>query len=84
MNHNEGMELLFEGSKKDNLNKVKKGLRIVKDVNIQNEGGWTPLHCASTRGKFEIIKYLISNGADINIKNNGGIHLYILHHTMEM
>ena len=38
------------------------------DVNLKNNEGNTPLHWAAGQGELEIVKILISNGADINAK----------------
>lgn len=36
----------------------------VKDLNVFNSYGWTPLHCAAASGNTRIAKFLISRGAD--------------------
>lgn len=36
------------------------------DVNSKHPLGWTALHVAAINGKSEVVKFLISNGADIN------------------
>ena len=35
-------------------------------VNQQNSGGYTPLHIATEKGHFDIVKMLVENGADLN------------------
>jgi ankyrin repeat protein len=35
------------------------------DVNMRDDGGYTPLHHAAARGDNEMIKYLVSKGADV-------------------
>ena len=40
----------------------------VVDINIQKSDGSTPLHHASERGKTEMVQLLVSNGAEVNIK----------------
>ncbi|KAI6171397.1 Alpha-latrotoxin-Lt1a-like protein [Aphelenchoides bicaudatus] len=39
-------------------------------VNANNKYNWYPLHGASSNNHLEIVKLLLSNGADVNAKNN--------------
>ena len=39
------------------------------DINAYGIGGHTPLHDHVTAGQFNIVKFLLSKGADINKKN---------------
>ena len=52
------------------------------DVNAKNKDGWTPLHLAATKGRIEIVEYLVEKGAeDVNAKNEYGqtpLHIAIL------
>ncbi len=41
-------------------------VKLGVDVEILNDGQSTPLHMASSLGGFEIVKFLVSRGADIN------------------
>ncbi|GLT27956.1 hypothetical protein SLA2020_029190 [Shorea laevis] len=41
-------------------------------VNSADEEGWAPIHSAASIGNVEIMEILLSKGADINLKNNGG------------
>ena len=45
---------------------VKQHIAAGTDVNIKNDGGWAPLHIADNK---EIAELLISNGADVNVKD---------------
>uniref|UniRef100_A0A7S2YGP5 Fe2OG dioxygenase domain-containing protein n=1 Tax=Entomoneis paludosa TaxID=265537 RepID=A0A7S2YGP5_9STRA len=54
---------------------------VTKDkqvVNKQDANGWTPLHEATRAGHFDMVKYLIEQGADPNIKTGkrGGTALW--------
>jgi len=42
------------------------------DVNARDNGGYTPMHHAAARGDNEMIKYLVSKGADVKaVARNG-------------
>ena len=38
----------------------------------------TPLHLAAERGSIEIVRYLVEQGASINIQDNNGVSVTIL------
>ena len=42
------------------------------DVNARDHEGNTPLHNAASRGDVEMIKYLVSKGADVKAVNREG------------
>lgn len=42
------------------------------DVNMQNEYGQTPLYIACWKGSFEVVRWLLEFGAELNIYANGG------------
>ncbi|CBI27255.3 unnamed protein product, partial [Vitis vinifera] len=44
----------------------------VSGINSVDEEGWAPLHSAASSGHTEIVEILISRGADVNLKNDGG------------
>jgi ankyrin repeat protein len=48
----------------------------IKDVNIKNMGGYTPLEWACIRGSIECVELLLEAGADPNCKDYGGMSLY--------
>jgi ankyrin repeat protein len=39
------------------------------DVNARNKYGDTPLHFAATRGRKEVVQFLLEKGAEVNVKN---------------
>ena len=56
------------------LNRVKKYSAHLKNINIRDSIFQIPLlHYAVAGGNVEVIKYLLSKGADINISDNDGI-----------
>jgi ankyrin repeat protein len=61
---------IFEAARTGNIEKVKefcsKDPLIVKS---KTNAGETPLHIAAVTGKQDIAAYLISNGADLNVKD---------------
>jgi ankyrin repeat protein len=42
------------------------------DVNARDHNGYTPLHHAASRGDNELIRYLVSKGADVKAVSRGG------------
>jgi ankyrin repeat protein len=42
------------------------------DVNARDHNGYTPLHHAASRGDNELIKYLVSKGADVKVISRSG------------
>ena len=66
---------LFNACYNGKIKKVILKIWIGVDVNKVYQvykGGWTPLMIASKNNYLKIIKYLVSNGADVNKNGNGG------------
>lgn len=42
-------------------------------INSQDKYGYTALHNVMSEEEFEIVEYLIKNGADVNIQNEDGV-----------
>ena len=42
------------------------------DINVQNNGGRTPLHTASWNGALEVVRVLLEHGADVEVKSEYG------------
>ena len=68
-------ELFIEYCKDNN----KEGLKAF--INEKNDLGITAIHYAAFRGSIKIIKLLIENGADINVKTNR--ELNIIHYSAQ-
>ncbi|XP_033215350.1 caseinolytic peptidase B protein homolog isoform X2 [Belonocnema kinseyi] len=56
----------FRAAQYGNIPDLKKALADGMNVNSKHPLGWTALHVAAINGKSEVVKFLISNGADIN------------------
>jgi len=48
-------------------------------VNFYSEDGFTPLGLACYFGHYEIARYLVLKGADVNLPSNNGFGVYPLH-----
>ncbi|XP_018420918.1 PREDICTED: histone-lysine N-methyltransferase EHMT1 [Nanorana parkeri] len=67
----EGSTCLHLASKKGHFDVVKYLLsNEYMDVNCQDDGGWTPMIWATEYKHLELVKLLLSCGADINIRDN--------------
>jgi len=55
---------------KNDLVELKKCIKNGTDINSKGEYNCTPLHYACQNGNFEIIEFLVSNLANINMKNS--------------
>ncbi|MDB5109426.1 MAG: hypothetical protein JWR67_540 [Mucilaginibacter sp.] len=48
-------------------------------VNVYAEDGFTPLGLACYFGQFEVARYLVLKGADVNLPSNNGFNVYPIH-----
>ena len=62
---------LLDAAKEGNIEAVKQHLANGADVNAKDDG-WTPLHNAAGYSTKEMVELLISNGANVNAKNDDG------------
>lgn len=65
-----GRSLLQRACKKGDIEEVKKHIARGADANESDFGGFTCLHEAALAGHTEIVKYLISHGANVNCQAN--------------
>lgn len=63
---------LFKACEEGNITEVHNLLQIPKIINVQNKYGWTPLIVAIYNNHIDIVKTLLINGADIQMKNFKG------------
>ena len=54
------------------LNMTEALLRAGANPNVQQQGGWTPLHEAAAQGRSEIVDLLLAHGADPDATNADG------------
>ena len=72
------LKLYFDGI--DNLNefsnctveRAKKLLLALSGINDRNEHGWSPIIVAAYNGNYEVVDFLLKNGADVNDMNVKG------------
>ena len=69
---NNGWSALHHSCEIGNAEATKKLIELGADVNIQNDGGWTPLHFASLRNRHSIKDILLTNKADESIRTRIG------------
>ena len=46
------------------------------DVELRQSTVWSWLHLASRDGYFEIVKFLVENGTDVNVRHSGGVAIH--------
>lgn len=61
---------LINAVKSNDLQGVIDAIEKGADANYQDKNGDTALHIASSKGHTGIVKYLLDNGSDVNMKNN--------------
>lgn len=64
---------LYKATYLGRTSKIKKLIQDGVNINVKSPNSKrTPLHIAASRGKAEIVKTLIDNGADMNASDNDG------------
>ena len=53
-------------------------------VNAQDEHGYSPMHAAASYSSLTIIEYLVSHGADVNIRDEDGDTPLLVSETPEV
>lgn len=72
MNHWDITRLLLDSAEQGSEVQVKFFITKGADVNAKDKDGVAALHYAAGRGELSMMKVLIKNGANVNIKNNYG------------
>ncbi|WP_341813296.1 ankyrin repeat domain-containing protein [Wolbachia endosymbiont (group B) of Germaria angustata] len=88
------LNLLIEGNREegvknilDNLRRERYPSKLLKVVNTLDEYGYSPLRFAIENSNLQIVKYLIENGADLDIKYEKGftpLHFAALFGNLEL
>jgi len=70
---------IHEAAAKGDLADIKRHLQKGADVNIKDDNDWTPLLYSAFYGKQDVVKFLISKGADVNVtsRNTGWTPLHV-------
>lgn len=42
------------------------------EINLAQQGGWTPLHAAAFHGHAPLVEFLLAHGADVHLKADNG------------
>ena len=64
---------IFEATRRGSVDDVRFFLEQGVNVNVKcEEMGWTPLYYSLSKPKFDILKYLIDKGADVNTRDKYG------------
>lgn len=69
------LQILLKAIVDGNNDRAKKLCVSKKIVESQDKHGWSPLTVAVYNNNFEMVKFLISCGADIHVVNNNGTNL---------
>jgi len=64
---------LFQAVKDGNLEVVRSVVNEGVDINIKNEYGLMPIHVAAEYNRPEVLKFLVSKGADVNAATNADL-----------
>ncbi|KAI0244175.1 hypothetical protein L0F63_000501 [Massospora cicadina] len=53
----------------DYITKFFKASKLGEDINIRHQLGWACIHAATVKGHYEVVKFLLDNGADPNLQD---------------
>lgn len=67
-----GGENIWISSSDGDIKRVKELVASGVNINAQDEYGYSPLHAAVSYGHDELVKHLLDNGADIDLRDNDG------------
>lgn len=67
-----GRTVLFDLIIDGNIDEVKKYQLINEEVNLQDNGGKSPLHFACIYSQFDIANFLLQSKAEVDVKDNNG------------
>jgi len=65
-------EMLLEGARYRDLEIVKEALDLKAQVDAKDDDNWTALMWSAINGDFDILVYLVSEGANVNVRDENG------------
>ncbi len=65
-------ELLCAAAVYSSAEKIEEWLKKGAHIDVRNQDGDTPLHCAARAGHYKVVRYLLHCGATKTIKNRAG------------
>ncbi|XP_013409361.1 uncharacterized protein LOC106172957 isoform X1 [Lingula anatina] len=67
----DGMTCLHVAARSGHLESIKYLLTVDQvDINVKDDGGWSPIVWASEHSHVETVKYMLDHGADPNMRDN--------------
>lgn len=68
----EQFDNIWVASTEGSVNKVTAFLESGVNINAQDEYGFSPMHAAASYGHVALLEYLLTNGADVNLRDLDG------------
>ena len=68
----EQFDNIWVASTEGNVNKVTTFLESGVSINSQDEYGFSPMHASASYGHVALLEYLLTNGADVNLRDLDG------------
>ncbi|NLD49715.1 MAG: ankyrin repeat domain-containing protein, partial [Clostridiaceae bacterium] len=79
----EQIEKAIEYARRGSSDELKQWIDNDNSPNQYDKDGWTPLLWAAARGRYEIVKILLENGADVSMphKISGALPIHMAGHS---
>lgn len=69
--------VFFKACEQGDIQTLKNVLSKIRDINVKTKEGWTGLVLAVYSEHFEIAKFLVANGANVNSTNHKGTTVFM-------